>query len=307
MAVVVLLAVTGNYLLYCQPVDAVSPSLSAWWTVMCVVSVCNIWLWRHSARALSDRRETMDRAEYQYQRWQLLLSAAYVFGCAFRALLPRADVQRIGIFDTWASSVLVGRSVATVAELCFAVQWAMFLRQTARRADCRRAASIAYLIVPLIVVAEVCSWYAVLTTAYIGNALEESIWAMCGLMLVISLLVVRRDAPAVTRPTIGAAVVLGCGYVAYMCTVDVPMYVSRWMTDEINGRVYLSLTHGLWDVGSRWIVTHTWEEWHPEVAWMSLYFSVGVWCSLALVHLPWRDERLDEPARLCNVLSGERR
>ena len=49
----------------------------------------------------------------------LLLCAAYVFGCAFRSLLPRADVQRICLFDTWLSSVVVGRSVATVAEICF--------------------------------------------------------------------------------------------------------------------------------------------------------------------------------------------
>ena len=30
----------------------------------------------------------------------LLLSAAYVFGCAFRSFLPRADVRRICLFDT---------------------------------------------------------------------------------------------------------------------------------------------------------------------------------------------------------------
>jgi len=53
----------------------------------------------------------------------LLLCAAYVFGCAFRSFLPRADVQRICLFDTWLSSVVVGRTVATVAEICFAVQW----------------------------------------------------------------------------------------------------------------------------------------------------------------------------------------
>jgi hypothetical protein len=264
---------------------------------MCVVSVCNIWLWRLSARALSKRRGTVDSAEYQYQRWQLLLSAVYVFGCAFRALLPRADVQRIGLFDTWASSVLVGRSVATVAELCFAAQWAIFLRQTAKSAGARRAASIACLIVPLIVLAEICSWYAVLTTAYIGNAIEESIWAVSACLLVISLVSVRRDTPADDRRTISAAIVFASGYLAYMCAVDVPMYFSRWMADVVNGRAYLSLANGLLDVSSHWVVTHSWEEWHPEITWMSLYFSVGVWCSLALVRLPWREcpGRGDEP------------
>jgi hypothetical protein len=59
----------------------------------------------------------------------LFLSAAYVFGCAFRSVLPRADIQRICLFDTWLSSVTVGRSVATVAEICFVAQWAIILHQ----------------------------------------------------------------------------------------------------------------------------------------------------------------------------------
>jgi hypothetical protein len=86
------------------------------------------------------------------------------------------------------------------------------------------------------------------------------------------------------------AIILGVAYVAYMCAVDVPMYATRWLHDEANGREYLSLQHGLWDVSSRWVVTHSWEEWHPELIWMSLYFSVGVWCSLAMVHIPQRGQ-----------------
>jgi hypothetical protein len=62
------------------------------------------------------------------------LCTAYVIGCAFRSVLPQADVQRICLFDTWLSSILVGRSVATVAELCFAVQWAIVLREVGRLA-----------------------------------------------------------------------------------------------------------------------------------------------------------------------------
>ena len=58
------------------------------------------------------------RAVQRLPRWALLLfCAAYVFGCAFRSFLPRADVQRICLFDTWLSSAFIGRSVATVAEV----------------------------------------------------------------------------------------------------------------------------------------------------------------------------------------------
>ena len=65
----------------------------------------------------------------------VLLCAAYVFGCAFRSILPRADVQRIALFDTWLSSVFVGRSVATIAEVCFVIQWAIVLRQLGKMGE----------------------------------------------------------------------------------------------------------------------------------------------------------------------------
>jgi hypothetical protein len=39
---------------------------------------------------------------------------------------------------------------------------------------------------------------------------------------------------------------------------------------------------GLRDVSTRWVVTHDLSEWKEEIAWMSLYFSLAVWASLAL-------------------------
>ena len=108
----------------------------------------------------------------------LLLCAAYVFGCAFRSCLPRADVQRICLFDTWLSSVVVGRSVATVAEICFAAQWAIILHQLGTMTGSETTLNAAWVIVPLILIAECFSWYAVLTTHYLGNAIENSIWAV---------------------------------------------------------------------------------------------------------------------------------
>jgi hypothetical protein len=40
------------------------------------------------------------------------------------------------------------------------------------------------------------------------------------------------------------------------------------------------------DASGRWVVSHRWEDWKNEIAWMSLYFSVAVWLSIALIHAP---------------------
>ena len=96
--------------------QARSNSVTWWWGLLILVSSTNIALWfllyrefhRHPTGSLGGTSATEP---------MLLLCAVYVFGCAFRSFLPRADVQRICLFDTWLSSVTVGRSVATVASV----------------------------------------------------------------------------------------------------------------------------------------------------------------------------------------------
>jgi hypothetical protein len=88
------------------------------------------------------------------------------------------------------------------------------------------------------------------------------------------------------RPLLAFWCIAGLTYVTFMFVVDVPMYWSRWLADEASGRHYLSLAQGLLDVSGRWVVSHRWEDWRSEVGWMTLYFSVAVWMSIALVHAP---------------------
>jgi hypothetical protein len=287
VASVIAYGVLWQLLLGSLPVESLSRGVVVWWTILCAISIFNLVGWRVSAAAIWRRRDSIEPTVYYYQRRQLVLSAIYVLGCGFRSILPRADVQRIGLYDSFASSVLVGRSVATVAELCFMIQWALLLNLAARDARCKLALVISWLLVPFIVVAEMCSWYSVLTTSYIGNAIEESLWALSATLLAVSCIALWSRCRRACRPFLTAALALAVAYVGFMVTVDVPMYVSRWLADEAAGRTYFTLSQGLHDVWSRWIVTFEWEAWQTEIPWMSLYFTVAVWCSIALAHAPW--------------------
>src|SRR5690348_16849142 len=97
-----------------------SNPVALWWSFLVAISALNIALLL-GLRAAYRANPFGTNASFTAEPLALL-SAVYVFGCAFRSLLPRADVERICLFDTWLSSVLVGRSVATLAELCFAIQ-----------------------------------------------------------------------------------------------------------------------------------------------------------------------------------------
>ncbi len=165
----------------------------------------------------------------------LLLSAAYVFGCAFRSLLPRADVQRICLFDTWLSSIVVGRSVATVAEVCFAAQWAMILLQLGKMTGAETAVNAAWVIVPLILIAECFSWYAVVTANYIFNAVENSLWAVAFFIAGVGLCRLLPDVNGAVRVVLTSLVAGIVVYLAFLMTVDVPMYLKRWRADMAMG------------------------------------------------------------------------
>jgi hypothetical protein len=252
--------------------------VAVWWGFLIAVSAANIALFLLLLRGFRNRggRWQAFLAGPWREPW-VLLCAAYVFGCAFRAALPRADVQRICLFDTWLSSVVVGRSVATVAEICFVLQWAIVLRQIAVLTRSDTARNIAWTIVPLILLAEGCSWYAVITTDYLANALENSLWAVAFSLVAVALLRLLIEFRGVVRLAMAVALTGLAGYVAFMALVDVPMYLSRWQADERSGKAFLGLFAGLYDVSTRLVVTHDFAPWSGEIAWMSLYFSVAVW------------------------------
>jgi hypothetical protein len=263
-----------------------SDDVFTWWVFLCAVSGLNILAWSLSAAYLGRRQALLSPEAYASRRLQLLLSAGYVFGCAFRSVMPVYDVPRVCLFDSWLCSVVVGRSVATFAELCFAAQWALLLREISRATGSGVGSVTSLVVVPLIAVAEIFSWYSVLTTSNLGHVLEESIWAVTAGLLVMSLLWIWPRCTGTMRPRLAAWCAAGIAYVAFMFLIDVPMYWGRWLADEASGRHYLSLAQGLLDVSGRGVVSHRWEVWQSEIAWMSLYFSVAVWLSIALVHVP---------------------
>jgi hypothetical protein len=137
--------------------------------------------------------------------------------------------------------------------------------------------------VPLILTAEVCSWYAVLTTWNFGHVAENSLWGLTGTIVLVSLLAVGPYGLTVPRWVFFTWCLGGAAYVAFIFFIDVPMYWSRWVADELSGRSYMTLAQGARDAIERRVVSYRWEDWKSEVGWMSLYFSAGVWVSLSLI------------------------
>jgi hypothetical protein len=101
-------------------------------------------------------------------------------------------------------------------------------------------------------------------------------------LVFVDLILVQASQATTTLPHRGI-VGIAC-YLAFLVTVDVPMYPSRWPAGHPHGR-FPGLLEGLHDVATRWVVTHDVAHWKGELAWMALYLSTAVWSSLALCAL----------------------
>src|SRR5215471_1474595 len=241
-----------------------SNPVSWWWGLLTLVSGANIALWFLLYQQLH-AWPAGALAGAPGIELMLLLCAAYVFGCAFRSILPRADVQRICLFDTWLSSVVVGRSVATVAEVCFAAQWAIVLHRLGATTGADTTLTTAWVVTPLILIAECFSWYAVLTTNYLGSAIENSLWAVAFFAVGIGLCRLLPDFDGPVRAVLAIAIIGIAGYLTFLMTIDVPMYLARWRAKAADGGKHLGPLEGLRDVCTRWIVTHDLAEWKAEI------------------------------------------
>lgn len=147
-----------------------------WWRLFCVVAVGNILLWSLAAWGVPWESDL-------YRSKQLVLSGLFVAACAFRSLLPRVDLERMCLWDSPLSSVMVGRTVATIAELCCAWQCALLLFKLSALTGSSVIDAIGLTVLPIIVVAELACWCAVATLNHIWHAVEELLWpVMVGLV-----------------------------------------------------------------------------------------------------------------------------
>ena len=138
-------------------------------------------------------------------------------------------------------------------------------------------------IVPLILIAQACCWFAVISLNHLGHAIEEILWSVMVLLVALGLALSWGHMTTGVRILSGVGMAACAGAILLMLAVDVPMYFARWRQGRRSGVRYLPVMEGLRDAVRRRRVARRWSEWRPEVPWMSLYFTAGVWLSFCLV------------------------
>ena len=168
------------------PTDTIPVLL--WWASLTILAVINSLLLRSAYTTLAARRTCYPPWLRDMRSRQFIMSTIYVGGCAFRSILPCHHTLRRALVGCYASTGFVGRCVATVAELGAADQAGLLLREIGHATNDGVVTFLSQLMVPLLVSAELFSWYACVTTNYLGSIVEESLWAMCAFLSIVAFL-----------------------------------------------------------------------------------------------------------------------
>lgn len=250
----------------------------SWWRILCALAVLNVCLWLavlHSGPVSGI-----------HGGLQLALSGVYVLVCAYRSILPRVDLERLVVVDTRLSSIFLGRAAATVAEICFALQLGLLVHQLGVHAGMPWVQTAAWAVPMFMVVAQGFCWHSVLTLNHITQAVESMLWAagfswMAGLLGVIAL-----DSSGWVKSLAVFGILGSMSFVAYVLGVDVPMYWRRYQHGRARGQAYMRLDQGARDAWHRRVQSGNWAAWKADALWLTPYFSLGVWVSIAMVCVP---------------------
>ncbi len=254
------------------------PIALSWWRVLCTIAALNVGLWV-ALWALGPGTGVNAGL-------QLMLSGVYVAVCAYRSVLPRIDLERLVVVDTRLSSIFLGRAAATVAEVCFGLQLGLLVHQLGVQAGIPWVQTAAWAVPAFLLVAQGFCWHSVLTLNHITQAVESMLWAAGFSWMAALLAVIALDTSGWVRTLAVLGIVASLAFVAYVLLVDAPMYWRRYCDGRARGQAYLSLGQGAHDAWHRRVPSLSWSAWRADALWLTPYFSIGAWISMAIVCVP---------------------
>lgn len=254
------------------------PQVLSWWRALCALAVLNVCLWLAVLH--------FGPVNGVHGGLQLALSGVYVAVCAYRSVLPRVDLERLVVVDTHLSSIFLGRAAATVAEICFALQLGLLVHQLGVHAHMPWVQTAAWAVPVFMVVAQGFCWHSVLTLNHITQAIESSLWAAGFSWMAALLGVIALDSSGWVHALALFGILGSLSFVAYVLSVDVPMYWRRYQHGRAHGLAYMRLDHGARDAWHRRVPSGNWAAWRADALWLTPYFSFGVWVSIAMVCVP---------------------
>lgn len=257
-----------------------------WYVSMCTISVVNLSVLIYLYKKIEARTF--------YEKTMKALAIPWTFECAYRCYFPSLYLQRYVFWDTPLNSIIVDRTLAFIGEMCWVTQTALALVYVSYNIFGKRkiwieVTGIAAVLVYLF--AEFTSYYNTATTNEFYASLEVILDGVSYLLMWPASMYMFCKCPGRVLGSSGKTylfvmIFLCLIYPAYNIFIDAPMYMKRYHEDQRNHKSYLSFWAGLKDAAVRRVPTRQYDDWSQDMAWMTAYFTIGVWSSLLMMYAP---------------------
>ena len=190
-------------------------------------------MWYHTATTLDQTSE--------YVQWHVKMSAVYTAVCAFRSFMPRIGLERYCVVDHWLSHIAIGRSGATIAEICFGVQIGLLMEEMGVRAGVMWVQDLKWPVIIALSVAQVFCWIGCITLKHAWLTTEETMWTITFIVVGAAF---SACAPLLTGTWQNLAylgIVLCIIFTMFMVISDLPMHIVRGREDDRKGKRFLGI------------------------------------------------------------------
>ena len=228
-----------------------------------------------------------------------ILSMIYTYVGALRSFFPKKDVERICMVDSVFSYPFFGRTIATIAEISFSQFIVLIFKgiiiHLSKKYDINLDNFYFFnyidLLVPLISIAQIFCWSGCLTTNSLWNVIEESIWTISSLIIILIAYSIYTNVDKISdldkrsslKKFLTIFILFSIVYFVFMVKVDVPMYYNRYLEfckkEKSND---FSFIKSIKDMCQCKQVTKDFNIWKHEMPWKTGYFVVGVYATIVM-------------------------
>ena len=179
-----------------------------------------------------------------------ILTFIYTIVCAIRAIYPRIDGKCICLKDNFISLPIVGRTLATIAEISVGFIVNIFTNDLLKMININNKFN--YLInfnnlsTILPIISQLFCWIGICTKKYYYNAIEETLWGLFGVSKVIIFYYIFKNINNDYIKNISFfGFISSLLYVIYMFIIDVPSYMTKYGIQKNNEKIFYNLKDGL--------------------------------------------------------------
>lgn len=270
-----------------------------WWTFLIIISIFNILF-------ISIYAFTHKLNNKQF----IIFVFAFIFSivCAIRAFYPTKYTEKTCFLKTKYYTPFVIRVLATIAEIAYILLFVyVFIYiikniKTITNINLDYLKKYVYIVIPIIILAEVFSWLGSITEYQLWNVSEEVLWFLSSIILiVISLYILNNIKHIKTSKIRSIYYLLSCIvpvatiFATFMIVVDIPMYIQRWVKgekiesktihqifNEFKSKHRKNFDNKINDFRQCKKVDKSLNTWKQEMPWLTGYFTIGVWTTFVL-------------------------